>query len=63
MDLTNQYGMDLLVANCPNCEKNSLYCGKIATKIKDLNNKEVLFCKQCKFVIAVDDYKTLLSSV
>ncbi len=62
MNMTNEYGMNHLLARCPNCEKESLYCGKIPTSIRDMVNKEVLFCKTCKFVIPVEDYKKLLSS-
>jgi len=51
-----------LAAYCPNCQSDSLYCGMIPTEIKSLSNKEVLFCKDCKFVTAVDDYKNLLAS-
>ncbi|NIP62419.1 MAG: hypothetical protein GWN01_16725 [Nitrosopumilaceae archaeon] len=61
MDLKSEYGMDLLLASCPNCDDRSLYCGKIPTKISDLNNREVLFCERCKFVVAVDEYKKILS--
>lgn len=62
MNMTNEYGMNPLLASCPNCEKESLYCGKIPTPISDMMNKEVLFCKTCKFVIPVDDFKKILSS-
>jgi len=61
MNLTNQFGMKKLAANCPNCQIDSIYCGMIPTEIKSLANKEVLFCKSCKFVISVDEYKNLLS--
>ena len=62
LNLKNEYGMAKLAADCPNCQDDSLFCGMIPTEIKSLANKEVLFCKGCKFVIAVDDYKKLLSS-
>jgi len=57
----NEFGMVKLLAHCPNCDDFSLYCGMIPTKIKSLANREVLFCKECKFVIAVDEYKKSLS--
>ena len=60
MNLKNEFGMAKLVANCPNCDIDSLYCGMIPTSIKTLANREVLFCKDCKFVIAVDEYKNML---
>ena len=60
MDLTTEHGMKRLLAKCPNCEKDALYCGRIPTKIKSLSNKEVLFCKNCKFVVTVDEYKKML---
>lgn len=60
MDLSNQYGMSLLLASCPNCDGSSLYCGKIPTSMQDLKNKEVLFCKECKFVMAVNEFKKFL---
>ena len=62
MDVKNEYGMKQLLARCPNCEKESLYCGKIPTSIRSLVDKEVLFCKICKFVIAVNEFKKMLSS-
>ena len=62
MDLKNDYGMKQLLASCPNCEKESLYCGKIPTAISSLVNKEVLFCKMCKFVMPVNEFKKMLSS-
>lgn len=62
MNLTKEFGMTKLAAHCPNCEDDSLYCGMIPTEIKSLANKEVLFCKGCKFVISVDEYKDMLSS-
>lgn len=60
MKVANELGMTKLAANCPICNTNSLYCGTIPTEIKSLANKEVLFCKSCKFVIAVDEYKNML---
>lgn len=62
MKLKNEFGMKSLLASCPNCSDTALYCGMIPTEIKSLTNKEVLFCKNCKFVIPVDDYKKLLLS-
>ena len=61
MDLKNEFGMKKLVAVCPNCDGDSLYCGRIPTSIKSLVDKEVLFCKHCKFVVTVDEYKKMLS--
>jgi len=63
MEVTNEFGMKLLIASCPNCESNELYCGKIPTMMVDFRNKEVLFCKQCKFVIPVRDFKKMLFTV
>ena len=63
MDLNYGFGMKQLLAHCPNCEKYSLYCGKIPTSIRSLSGKEVLFCKFCKFVIPVNEFKKALSSV
>jgi hypothetical protein len=60
MDVTTDYGMKQLLASCPNCQKSTLYCGKIMSKVNDLNSKEVLFCKTCKFVVPVVDYKKML---
>ena len=60
MNLKKDLGMQHLLASCPNCNGNSLYCGVIPTTIKTLSNKEVLFCKECKFVVSVDDYKNML---
>ena len=60
MQLTKEFGMIKLAANCPQCNLDSVYCGMIPTEIKSLANKEVLFCKSCKFVISVDDYKKQL---
>lgn len=60
LNLKNEFGMTLLLAKCPNCDEGSFYCGMIPTSIKSLTNKEVLFCKNCKFVISVDDYKNML---
>ena len=61
MNLTNEFGMKPLLAKCPNCYSESLFCGKIPTSIKNLANKEVLFCKRCKFVTSVEEYKKMLS--
>jgi len=63
MDLKNEFGMTKLLAKCPNCDSDSLYCGKIPTSVKTLANKEVLFCKGCKFVVSVDEYKNMLYQV
>ena len=57
MNVTNELGMKKLAASCPQCLVDSLYCGTIPTEIKSLSNKEVLFCKICKFVMSVDDFK------
>ncbi|MFQ5475869.1 MAG: hypothetical protein ACE5DT_02435 [Nitrosopumilus sp.] len=48
------------MAKCPNCDSDSLYCGSIPTSIKSLVDKEVLFCKNSKFVVTVDEYKKML---
>ncbi len=61
MNLKNEFGMKLLLATCPNCDMESLYCGRIPTSVKTLINKEVLFCKTCKFVVTVNEYKKILS--
>jgi hypothetical protein len=61
MNLKNDFGMKLLLAKCPNCDMESLYCGRIPTLVKTLINKEVLFCKTCKFVVTVNEYKKILS--
>ncbi|MDH3737255.1 MAG: hypothetical protein OEQ94_09595 [Nitrosopumilus sp.] len=63
MNLKNEFGMVLLLAKCPNCDEESLYCGMIRTSIKTLANKEVLFCENCKFVVTVDEYKKMFSQV
>jgi hypothetical protein len=55
--------MKPLLACCPNCDGTSLYCGKIPTTLRDMANKEVLFCKTCKFVVPVDEFKKMLSSI
>ena len=60
VNLKKELGMRHLLASCPNCYQNSLYCGMIPTTIKTLSNKEVLFCKSCTFVVTVDDYKKML---
>jgi hypothetical protein len=63
LDLRNEFGMKPLLATCPNCDKSSLYCGKIPTALREMANKEVLFCKICKFVVPVDEFKKILSSI
>lgn len=63
MKINKEFGMKSLLAHCPNCEQKSLYCGTIPTTIETLVNKEVLFCKDCKFVMAVDEYKEMLLQV
>jgi len=63
LNLKNEFGMKPLLACCPICNVASLYCGKIPTAIKDMTNKEVLFCRTCKFVVPVDEFKKMLSSV
>lgn len=63
MNIQNEFGMKPLLASCPNCTRSSLYCGKIHTALRDMANKEVLFCKLCKFVVSVDEFKKILSSV
>ncbi|TAK15983.1 MAG: hypothetical protein EPO37_09300 [Nitrosarchaeum sp.] len=63
MNLKNEFGMKPLLACCPNCDGTSLYCGKIPTTLRDMINKEVLFCKTCKFVVSVDEFKKILSSI
>ncbi|MBI2111622.1 MAG: hypothetical protein HY476_01745 [Nitrosarchaeum sp.] len=63
MNLKNEFGMKPLLACCPNCDGASLYCGKIPTTLRDMINKEVLFCKTCKFVVSVDEFKKILSSI
>ena len=60
MDLKTQQGMNHLAASCPECQKETLYCGKIDSTINDLNHKEILFCKFCKFVIPVSEFKKTL---
>jgi len=62
MNIKNEFGMMQLLASCPNCEKSSLYCGKIPTKIRGIANKEVLFCKICKFIVPVEEFKKILYS-
>ncbi|MFB5612399.1 MAG: hypothetical protein ACE5R5_05300 [Nitrosarchaeum sp.] len=63
LNLKNEFGMVQLLACCPNCSRSSLYCGKIPTNLRDMANKEVLFCKACKFIVPVDEFKEILSSV
>ena len=60
MQLSKEFGMKKLAANCPQCDIDTVFCGMIPTEIKSLANKEVLFCNSCKFVIAVDEYKKTL---
>ncbi len=61
MNLKNEFGMKLLLAKCPNCDVESLNCERIPTSAKTLKNKKVLFCKNCKFVVTVNEYKKILS--
>jgi len=49
-----------LVANCSNHNYNSLDCGMIPKSIKILVNDKVLFCKNHKFVIAINKYEEIL---
>lgn len=63
MDLKNPYGMKQLIASCPKCQSSSLYGGKIESRKNDLNGTEVLFCKSCKFVLSLREYKKMLFSV
>lgn len=63
MNVTNETGMKALVALCPQCQSQSLYCGKIQTDLRQLKNKEVLYCRKCKFVSSTDEFKKLLFSV
>jgi hypothetical protein len=60
MDLKNAYGLKQLMASCPTCQSSAFYCGKIPSKKNDLNGKEVLFCRSCKFVLPVEEYKKML---
>jgi hypothetical protein len=60
MDLKNACGLKQLMASCPTCQRLSFYYGKIPSKKKDLNGKEVLFCTSCKFVLPVEEYKKML---
>jgi hypothetical protein len=62
MNVTDEYGMSHLIAKCPSCQSESLYCGKIPTKLKHMQNKEVLFCKKCKFITPVEEFKNMLAS-
>jgi hypothetical protein len=62
MDLKTQQGMIRLNACCPDCQQETLYCGKIESKMSELNRKELLFCKSCKFVIPVEEFKKILYS-
>ncbi len=63
MNIKNEFGMTSLLACCPVCDGSSLYCGKIPTAIKEISNKEVLFCKLCKFIVPVEEFKNILSSI
>ena len=63
LNLGNEFGMTQLLTTCPRCDADLLYCGKIPTSVKNLKNKEVLFCKNCKFVVSVDEYKKILFQV
>jgi len=63
LNIKNEFGMKHLLASCPNCNKPSLYCGKIPTALHDMVNKEVLFCNVCKFVVSVDEFKKILYSI
>jgi transcription elongation factor Elf1 len=62
MNVTDEYGMNPLIAKCPSCQSESLFCGKIQTKIKKMVNKEVLFCKKCKLITPVEEFKSMLAS-
>ncbi|RMW38126.1 MAG: hypothetical protein EA447_04065 [Nitrosopumilus sp.] len=62
MNVLNEYGMNHLLANCPNCQSETLFCGKMPTNFKKMQNKEILFCKKCKFIIRVEEFKNMLSS-
>ena len=62
MNVTDAYGMNSLLAKCPNCQSESLFCGKIPTKVKKMQDKEVLFCKRCKFITPVEEFKKVLAS-
>ncbi|MSV26160.1 MAG: hypothetical protein CK527_03555 [Nitrosarchaeum sp.] len=63
MNIGNEFGMIHLLARCHYCDNLSLYCGKIPTSMRDMANKEVLFCKLCKFIIPIDKFKKILSSI
>ncbi len=60
MNIADDIGMTQLAALCPQCQSQKLFCGKVQTDVKSLKNKEVLYCRGCKFVISVDEYKKLL---
>ena len=62
MNIPDELGLKPLAACCPSCRSESLYCGKIDSKIKDLKNVEILFCKRCKFAIPVEQFKKNLFS-
>jgi len=60
MNITDDLGIKPLLASCPKCHSQKLFCGKVETDLKSLKNKEVLYCRGCKFVISVDEFKELL---
>jgi hypothetical protein len=62
MDLKNAYGMKQLMALCLNCQSPAFYSGKIVSEKNGLNGKEILFCRSCKFIVSVDEYKKILFS-
>ena len=62
MDLKTRQSMIHLSAFCPDCQKETLYCGKIDSQMSEINKKELLFCKSCKFVTLVADFKKTLFS-
>ena len=55
LKLKNSFGMAKLVTNYSNHNYNSLVCGMIPKSIKTFVH-EVLFCKNYKFVTAVNKY-------
>ena len=62
MNITNELGLKPLVACCPSCVSESLYCGKIDSKMRDLKYVEMLYCKKCKFAMLVEEFKNNLYS-
>ena len=58
--MKNNFVMSKLVANCSNHNYNSLDCEMIPKSIKTLVNDKVLFCKNHKFVIAINKYEEIL---